>query len=77
MNAPVAPVASERFARHALETRFEDLSADAVARAKVFVLDTIGVGIAGSSAAGADELNRVGAGYLSAVDWFEVPHELA
>jgi 2-methylcitrate dehydratase PrpD len=63
MNAPAAPVASERFARHALETRFENLSADAVAQAKIFILDTVGVGIAGSSAAGSDELSRVGAGW--------------
>jgi len=72
MNVPVAPVASECFARHALETRFENLSADAVAQAKIFILDTIGVGIAGSSAAGADELSRVGAGWgegAEAVVW--------
>jgi 2-methylcitrate dehydratase PrpD len=57
------PFASERFAQHALSTRFEALSADAVEQAKTFILDTIGVGIAGSSAAGADELFRVGAGW--------------
>jgi 2-methylcitrate dehydratase PrpD len=63
MNAVPATLASERFARHALETRFTDLSADAVEQAKVFILDTIGVGIAGSSAAGAEELSRVAAGW--------------
>ena len=63
-----APVASERFAHHALCTRFEDLSADAVEQAKVFILDTIGVGIAGSSAAGADELSRVAAGWGEGAD---------
>ena len=63
MNSPVVPVASERFARHALEMRFEDLSADAIDQAKIFILDTIGVGIAGSSAAGADELSQVSAGW--------------
>jgi len=68
MNAPVGPVASERFARHALETRFEHLSADAVAQAKVFMLDTIGVGIAGSSAAGAEELSKVAAGWGGGAD---------
>lgn len=36
-------------ARHAATLRFGDLPAAAVARAKVFLLDTIGVGIAGSS----------------------------
>lgn len=68
MSAVVEPVASERFARHALETRFENLSADAVAQAKVFILDTIGVGIAGSSAAGAEELNRASAGWGEGAD---------
>jgi 2-methylcitrate dehydratase PrpD len=48
--------AARRFAAHALATTFEDLSADAVAQAKVFILDTLGVGIAGSTAYGADEL---------------------
>jgi aconitate decarboxylase len=52
-------LASERFARHALATRYEDLSADAILQAKTFILDTIGVGIAGSSAAGADELCKI------------------
>jgi 2-methylcitrate dehydratase PrpD len=32
-------------------------------QAKTFILDTIGVGIAGSSAAGADELSQVSAGW--------------
>jgi aconitate decarboxylase len=57
------PVASERFARHVLGTRCEDLSDDAILQAKTFILDTIGVGIAGSTAAGADELFRVSAGW--------------
>lgn len=56
-------IASERFARHVLSARFEDLSADAILQAKTFILDTIGVGIAGSTAAGADELARVSAGW--------------
>ncbi|WP_158746582.1 MmgE/PrpD family protein [Acidisphaera sp. L21] len=51
-----AATAAHRFARHALAARYEDLSADAVAQAKVFILDTFGVGIAGSTAYGADEL---------------------
>ena len=55
--------ASERFARHVLATRYEDLSTDAILQAKTFILDTIGVGIAGSSAAGASELLDVSAGW--------------
>ena len=51
---------AERFATHALNTRFEDLTEDAIAQAKVFILDTFGVGIAGSSAFGADKVHQLG-----------------
>jgi 2-methylcitrate dehydratase PrpD len=47
---------SEIFAEHVTSTRFEDLPEAAIARAKVFILDTFGVGISGSSAPGASEL---------------------
>lgn len=49
-----APDAALRFAAHAAGTRFEDLSPQAIERAKVFILDTIGVGIAGATAQGSD-----------------------
>ena len=55
--------ASELFARHALGVRFEDLPEDAVRQAKTFILDTIGVGIAGSTAAGSDELAQTSASW--------------
>lgn len=61
--AEQAPLLAERFASHALDTRFEDLTADAIAQAKVFILDTIGVGIAGSSAFGADKVIQAGAAW--------------
>jgi 2-methylcitrate dehydratase PrpD len=54
---------AERFASHALDTRFEDLTEDAIAQAKVFILDTLGVGIAGSSAYGADKVLQAGASW--------------
>jgi 2-methylcitrate dehydratase PrpD len=50
------PLAARRFAHHALTTRYEDLSDDAVAQAKVFILDTVGVGIAGSTTYGTDQV---------------------
>ncbi|KXJ90763.1 MmgE/PrpD [Microdochium bolleyi] len=50
------PVLSELFAKHVLETKYTDLTPDAIAQAKVFILDTLGVGIAGSSAFGADTI---------------------
>jgi 2-methylcitrate dehydratase PrpD len=55
--------AAARFARHALETRFADLPATAVERAKVYVLDSLGVGIAGSSVDGGEGLLRVASGW--------------
>jgi 2-methylcitrate dehydratase PrpD len=45
--------ASEVLAEHVTRTRFEDLPPDAVLHAKTFILDTIGVGISGSTADGA------------------------
>ena len=38
-----------RFAEHVSRTRFEDLPAAAVRAARIFILDTIGVGLAGSN----------------------------
>lgn len=55
--------AAARFAEHALDTRFSDLPPSAVDRTKVFVLDSLGVGIAGSSVEGAQGLLKVAAGW--------------
>jgi aconitate decarboxylase len=55
--------AASRFAEHALGTRFADLPPAAVERAKVFMLDSLGVGIAGSSVEGGDELLKVAGGW--------------
>jgi 2-methylcitrate dehydratase PrpD len=55
--------AAARFAAHALGTRFADLPAAAVERAKVYVLDSLGVGIAGSSVEGGEGLVRVASGW--------------
>ncbi|MGI9421759.1 MAG: MmgE/PrpD family protein, partial [Hyphomicrobiaceae bacterium] len=46
------------FAAHAVKTRYEAIPASAIAAAKIFVLDTIGVGIVGSSGPLAPELAR-------------------
>jgi len=54
---------SETFARHVVSTRYEDLPQAAIERAKVFILDTFGVGIAGSSAPGAGELRQAASGW--------------
>lgn len=55
-----------RLAAHAAALRYEDLPPGAVARAKVFILDTLGVGVAGATAQGAAEVlaaaGRWGAG---------------
>ena len=55
--------ASERLAAHVVDARFEDLPPEAVVAAKVFILDTLGVGIAGATAAGATELLGVARGW--------------
>jgi len=55
--------AAARFAAHALATRFEDLPPDAVAHAKTFVLDSLGVGIAGTSLGGGAGLLAVASGW--------------
>lgn len=38
-----------QLAEHAASVRFENLSAAAIERAKIFTLDTIGVGLAGEA----------------------------
>lgn len=55
--------AVHRFAEHALATRFTDIPAAAVACAKVYLLDSLGVGIAGSSVEGGEALLQAAAGW--------------
>jgi aconitate decarboxylase len=54
-------LASERLAAHVAGVRFESLPAHVVAAAKTWILDTLGVGIAGSSAAGMDQVRSAAA----------------
>ena len=62
----MSDVAAARFAEHALGTRIADLPTAVVERVKVFVLDSLGVGIAGSSVEGGAELLDVAAGWGNA-----------
>jgi aconitate decarboxylase len=55
--------AISKFADHVVATRFHDLPDDAVRAAKVFVLDTLGVGLAGSSGPMARELATASAAW--------------
>ena len=55
--------ASERLAAHVIGLHYDDMPDAAVAAAKVFILDTLGVGIAGSTAAGAPELLTAARGW--------------
>ncbi len=50
------PNAAELLAGHVARTRFEDLPAAAVARAKVFILDSLGVAVAGATAPGREQV---------------------
>ena len=57
IEGPLTPMdAIDAFAAHVARTRFEDLPEAVVARAKVFILDTLGVGLAGSDGPGAVKL---------------------
>lgn len=60
--------AAERFATHITTTRFEDLPPHAVARAKVFILDSLGVGIAGGSVPHAAPLHAIAARWGDTAD---------
>lgn len=53
----------DRVAAHVVGTSYEDLPPEAVAKVKTFLLDTIGVGIAGTSGAGVDKLKSVAANW--------------
>src|ERR1700750_1849223 len=55
--------AASRFAEQAIQTRFSDLPAAAVERAKVYLLDSLGVRIAGSPVEGGNGLLRVASGW--------------
>ena len=46
------------FADHVVATRFQALPAEAVRAAKIFILDTLGVGIAGSGSSSARQACR-------------------
>lgn len=51
------------FAEHAARTRYEDLPPLAVAKAKTFLLDTLGVGLAGRAGANLDAVSRLAAAW--------------
>ncbi len=55
--------AVDRLAEHAARIGFDQLDAATVAKAKTFILDSIGVGIAGSSGASIDMLREVVGGW--------------
>jgi 2-methylcitrate dehydratase PrpD len=56
-------LASERFAAHVAGVQLRDLPGAAVLAAKTFILDTLGVGVAGSTAAGAEQLLHAARGW--------------
>ncbi len=57
--------ASERFAAHVAGIRFDRLPPPAIEAAKIWILDTLGVGVAGSSAAGMDAIRAASDGWGS------------
>jgi aconitate decarboxylase len=59
--SPANPL--DRVVDHVIATRFEDLPEAVVAKTKTFLLDTLGVGIAGSAGTGIPELKQVAASW--------------
>ena len=55
--------AALRFARHVVALRWSDLPAAAIDRAKTFLLDSLGVGLAGATAPGAAAVRAAAAGW--------------
>ena len=53
----------DQIAAHVVRTRTKDLPEAVIDRVKTFLLDTFGVGIAGSSGAGVPELIQVARGW--------------
>ena len=51
--------ATEYFANHIYESKFNQINKDTLEKAKIFLLDTIGVGIAGSTGSNLNELKTV------------------
>lgn len=56
-------LAGERFATHVAGARLADLPESAVRAAKIFILDTLGVGVAGSTAAGEEAMLQASVGW--------------
>src|SRR6185369_9756787 len=52
---------AERFARHVCEARFTDLPPAAIASCKIFILDSLGVGVAGAGLPDAARLRAAAA----------------
>ena len=55
----------DQVAAHVVSARTENLPPEVVAKVKTFLLDTFGVGIAGSSGTGVTELINVARGWGS------------
>ena len=50
---------AEIFSKHIFSSKYEDLSEKTIKQLKVFLLDTIGVGIAGSTGSKLNELKKI------------------
>ena len=61
-------LAGEHFALHTANTRFTDLPAVAIRAAKIFILDSFGVGVAGGTALGASQLRDAALSWGSGAD---------
>ena len=50
--------ATEHFANHIYQTKYQHINKETLDKTKVFLLDTIGVGIAGSTGSNLKELKQ-------------------
>ena len=55
----MAEEVAEIFSKHIFSSKYEDLSEKTIKQLKVFLLDTIGVGIAGSTGSKLNELKKI------------------
>jgi len=61
--------AADLFSKHIEQSRFEDLDNETINKIKIFLLDSIGVGIAGSTGANLLELKQVSNGIKTSFKW--------
>ena len=66
-----------KFSKHVVETGYDDLSSEAISATKTFLLDTIGVAVAGSAGPWVEELvsaSAIGGRRITAASGYAAPN---